>query len=39
VQGAGRADQYRHLLGAAGWQLTEVISLPSGQSLLSARPR
>jgi O-methyltransferase domain len=33
------ADQYRHLLGAAGWQLTEVISLPSGQSLLSARPR
>ena len=32
------AGQYRQLLAAAGWQLAEVTPLPSGQSLLSARP-
>jgi O-methyltransferase domain len=31
-------DQYRQLLDSAGWQLDEVTLLPSGQSLLSARP-
>ena len=32
-------DQYRHLLDSAGWQLTGVTALPSGQSILSAGTR
>jgi hypothetical protein len=32
-------DQFRQLLGPAGWSLDEVTLLPSGHSLLSARPR
>ena len=42
VMGGGRErtrDDYCHLLDSAGWQLGEVILLPSGQSLLSAQPR
>jgi len=31
--------QYGQLLDAAGWRLAEVTLLPSGQSLLNARPR
>jgi hypothetical protein len=31
--------QYRQLLGSAGWQLTGVTPLPSGQSILSAGAR
>jgi hypothetical protein len=33
------AEAYRQLLGSAGWQLEQVTPLPSGQSLLTARPR
>jgi hypothetical protein len=32
-------EEYRQLLGSAGWQLEQVTPLPSGQSLLTARPR
>ena len=32
------AAQYRQLLGSGGWRLAGIIPLPSGQSLLSARP-
>ena len=32
-------EAYRQLLGSAGWQLEQVTPLPSGQSLLTARPR
>ena len=31
--------QFRQLLDSAGWQLTGVTPLPSGQSILSARAR
>ena len=42
VMSGGRersADQFRELLGAAGWSLGRITVLPGGQSLLSARPR
>jgi DNA-binding HxlR family transcriptional regulator len=41
VMGGGgerRRDQFRQLLHSAGWQLGEVTPLPSGQSILTARP-
>jgi SAM-dependent methyltransferase len=42
VMSGGRersGDQFRDLLGPAGWSLGEITLLPGGQSLLSARPR
>jgi hypothetical protein len=30
-------DQFRQLLGPAGWSLDTVAALPGGQSVLSAR--
>ena len=41
VMGGGgerRRDQFRQLLDSAGWQLGEITPLPSGQSILTARP-
>jgi hypothetical protein len=41
VMGGGverRHDQFRQLLDSAGWQLGEITPLPSGQSILTARP-
>jgi hypothetical protein len=33
-----RRDEYERLLGDAGLQLEQVVALPSGFSILSARP-
>ena len=41
VMGGGgerRRDQFRQLLDSAGWQLGGITPLPSGQSILTARP-